>query len=334
MHKSSVPQLCRMSSIPSMLISMEPTKNLSYTLLWTVKLLYWFWRQLRWLLGQMVFQAGLVGPSPTSWWRCSPKSSTSPRIVRSSPICLQTQQGQGGCHQHGKTHCPDLSGEREYTWENALRWLQLSVQHYNPFWYLSPSFMIWEWADSKHRSATMMCAQSHPVALVHSLLYKHLRIHYRQLWDSIQGWGKGTNHWCLDNNLSLNISKTKEMIVDYRKQQGVMQQAIYISNTEFERVKSLKFLRVNMSEDLSWTVRINNVLRKAHQRLFFLRRLKKFVMNRKSKASWWVVGLYGMGVPLPTAGNLCRELWRQHSTWQQESSCHLGHLPPELHTSS
>ncbi|KAF7657612.1 hypothetical protein LDENG_00025020, partial [Lucifuga dentata] len=31
---------------------------------------------------------------------------------------------------------------------------------------------------------------------------------------------KALNSWCQDNNLSLNVSKTKEMIVDYRRQQG------------------------------------------------------------------------------------------------------------------
>jgi hypothetical protein len=27
--------------------------------------------------------------------------------------------------------------------------------------------------------------------------------------------------WCQDKNLSLNVSKTKELIVDYRKRRGV-----------------------------------------------------------------------------------------------------------------
>ena len=30
--------------------------------------------------------------------------------------------------------------------------------------------------------------------------------------------------WCQDNNLSLNISKIKELIVDYRKRSTVMEQ--------------------------------------------------------------------------------------------------------------
>ena len=42
-----------------------------------------------------------------------------------------------------------------------------------------------------------------------------------------------------------------------------------------ERVASFKFLGVHISEDLSWTLNTSTLIKKAHQRLFFLRRLKK-----------------------------------------------------------
>src|SRR4029434_9697598 len=38
---------------------------------------------------------------------------------------------------------------------------------------------------------------------------------------------------------------------------------------------SFKFLGVHISEDLSWTLKTSSLVKKAHQRLFFLRRLKK-----------------------------------------------------------
>ncbi len=31
---------------------------------------------------------------------------------------------------------------------------------------------------------------------------------------------EGLTHWCQDNNFLLNVSKTKELIVDFRKKQG------------------------------------------------------------------------------------------------------------------
>ena len=45
--------------------------------------------------------------------------------------------------------------------------------------------------------------------------------------------------WCLENNLSLNVNKTKEMIVDFRKQQRV-HPPIYIDGTAVEKVESFQ----------------------------------------------------------------------------------------------
>ncbi len=51
---------------------------------------------------------------------------------------------------------------------------------------------------------------------------------------------------------------------------------ISIDKTPVERVNSFKFLCVHITEDLTWSAHTDAVLKKAHQRLFFLRRLRKF----------------------------------------------------------
>ena len=56
--------------------------------------------------------------------------------------------------------------------------------------------------------------------------------------------------WCQDNNLSLNISETKELIVDYRKQRAELA-PIHIDRAVVERVESFKFLGVHITKDLS-----------------------------------------------------------------------------------
>ncbi len=55
--------------------------------------------------------------------------------------------------------------------------------------------------------------------------------------------------WCQDNCLSLNVSKTKELIVDFRKRQQLPYTPLMISGTPVERVSSFKYLGVNISEE-------------------------------------------------------------------------------------
>ncbi len=59
--------------------------------------------------------------------------------------------------------------------------------------------------------------------------------------------------WCQDNCLSLNVSKTKELIVDFRKRHLLPYTPLMISGTPVGRVSSFKYLGVNISEDLTWT---------------------------------------------------------------------------------
>ncbi len=82
--------------------------------------------------------------------------------------------------------------------------------------------------------------------------------------------------WCQDNCLSLNVSKTKELIVDFRKRQQRTYTPLMISGTPVERVSSFKYLGVNISEDLTWTTHIQTQVKKARQRLYHLRQLRKF----------------------------------------------------------
>eukprot|EP00061_Rhincodon_typus_P017104 g45658.t1 len=75
--------------------------------------------------------------------------------------------------------------------------------------------------------------------------------------------------WCSENNLSINVSKTKELIIYFRKNEGE-HAPIYINGTEVERVESVKFLGVMITDDLSWTSHVDATDKKAQQRLFLL----------------------------------------------------------------
>ncbi|KAI4889401.1 hypothetical protein NFI96_034095, partial [Prochilodus magdalenae] len=82
-------------------------------------------------------------------------------------------------------------------------------------------------------------------------------------------------HWCREDNLSLNVNKTKELIVDFRKQERV-HTPITINGATIE--SSFKFLGVHITEELTWSEHTTRVVKKAQQ-LFFLRRLKRFGMD-------------------------------------------------------
>ncbi|KAM4555671.1 uncharacterized protein PAE49_014647 [Odontesthes bonariensis] len=80
--------------------------------------------------------------------------------------------------------------------------------------------------------------------------------------------------WCGHNNLSLNVEKTKEMVVDFRKLPS-QHAPLTINGTAVERVSSTRFLGVDISEDLSWSMNTASLAKKAHQCLYFLRKLKR-----------------------------------------------------------
>uniref|UniRef100_A0A4W5KKS1 Reverse transcriptase domain-containing protein n=1 Tax=Hucho hucho TaxID=62062 RepID=A0A4W5KKS1_9TELE len=85
--------------------------------------------------------------------------------------------------------------------------------------------------------------------------------------------------WCQDNNLSLNVTKTKEMIVDYRKRR-TEHAPILIDGAVVEQVESFKFLGVHINNKLEWSKHTKTVVKRARQSLFHLRRLKRFGMGQ------------------------------------------------------
>jgi hypothetical protein len=72
---------------------------------------------------------------------------------------------------------------------------------------------------------------------------------------------------CQDNNLSLNVSKTTELIVDYRKRRAE-QAPINIDVAVVELAESFKFLGVHITNKLSWSKHTKTVVKKARQHLF------------------------------------------------------------------
>ena len=93
-------------------------------------------------------------------------------------------------------------------------------------------------------------------------------------------------NWCSNNNLLLNASKTKEIIVDFRKNKSNLS-PILISNEPIEIVENFKFLGTIISYDLKWQNNIDETVKKAHQRLYFLRQLRKFSLSTPILAKFY-----------------------------------------------
>ncbi|KAK3514112.1 hypothetical protein QTP70_005113 [Hemibagrus guttatus] len=80
--------------------------------------------------------------------------------------------------------------------------------------------------------------------------------------------------WCKANSLSLNVDKTKEMVVDFRRAQSD-HSPLFIDGSPVEIVKSTKFLGVHLAENFNWSLNTTSITKKAQQHLYFLRRLRK-----------------------------------------------------------
>ncbi len=81
--------------------------------------------------------------------------------------------------------------------------------------------------------------------------------------------------WCGANNVSLNVEKTKEVVLDFRRRNSIDHPPLTIDSSTVERISRTKFLGVHITEDLTWTTNTMSLSKKAQQRLHFLRRLKR-----------------------------------------------------------
>ncbi len=143
--------------------------------------------------------------------------------------------------------------------------------------------------------------------------------------------------WCQEHHLSLNIDKTKELVVDYRRQSRE-NTPITIDKTPVERVTSFKFLGVHITENLTWSAHTDAVLKKAHQRLFFFLERAPESSGTSTpalwRASWPAVSPPGLETaPLATAG-LCKGSCELPATCWRWASLPPGYLHQAVYKES
>ena len=85
-------------------------------------------------------------------------------------------------------------------------------------------------------------------------------------------------NWCDKNYLYLNVSKTKEMCIDFKKNQRCPKR-VCIKEEAVERVETYKYFCVVFDSRLNWKENINSVLKKVNTRMYCLRKLRSFGVN-------------------------------------------------------
>ncbi|KAK3533984.1 hypothetical protein QTP70_035007, partial [Hemibagrus guttatus] len=92
--------------------------------------------------------------------------------------------------------------------------------------------------------------------------------------------------WCSMNKLELNSLKTVEIIVDFRKDPAPLSPVI-LCDSPVTSVESFRFLGTTITKELKREQNIRSLTKKAQQRTYFLRQLKKFLLPVKMLVNFY-----------------------------------------------
>ena len=85
--------------------------------------------------------------------------------------------------------------------------------------------------------------------------------------------------WPLENRVQLNTEKCQEMRISFTKLQQEFE-SILINGDALELVENVKLLGLHISSNLTWNIHINELVKKAFKRLYFLIQLKRAKVAR------------------------------------------------------
>ncbi|KAI3377514.1 hypothetical protein L3Q82_008692, partial [Scortum barcoo] len=116
--------------------------------------------------------------------------------------------------------------------------------------------------------------------------------------------------WCSNNNLVLNTSKTKEVIVDYRRsRKDRARSSPHPRGSSRACVNNIKFLGIHITSDLTWSMNTAHLVKKAQQRL---------LLPQEAKTCWTLPTVpdklrksHNREHPLPQCNSV---VWQLHCT--------------------
>ena len=89
--------------------------------------------------------------------------------------------------------------------------------------------------------------------------------------------------WCKDIFLHLNVTKTKELLIDFRKQPP----AVSPITIDGEIVEKYKYLGIILDNKLKFDSNVLNIHKKCHYRIYCLQRLRNIGINSKILALYY-----------------------------------------------
>jgi len=92
--------------------------------------------------------------------------------------------------------------------------------------------------------------------------------------------------YCDANYLELNVSKTKEMIIDFRNS-SCPPCSVVLKGSSVERVSSYKYLGIIIDDKLNWHTHINSMIKKLNSRMYCFKKLNFFNVNSRILALFY-----------------------------------------------
>ena len=98
------------------------------------------------------------------------------------------------------------------------------------------------------------------------------------------------NNWCDVNYLNLNVSKTKEVIWDFRRNR-IETEPVVINDRDVEVVDSYKYLGCVIDNKLKFDIHVREQILKANRRLYFIRVLNNIQISHNIIAKFYNTAL-------------------------------------------
>ena len=139
--------------------------------------------------------------------------------------------------------------------------------------------------------------------------------------------------WCTANFLSLNVSKTKELIFDFQRSQCPVQ-PVTIGTDTVEIVNEYKYLGTIIDNQLNWSSNIRQLYSKCQQRLYFLRKLNEFHIDHTIMHLFYtsvIQSIFAFCILVYYGNASSRDIHKVHRIIRQAQKFQLS-VPMSVHT--